>query len=53
MKSIINQNGNLVDDVYGWNLLCCLDECVPECGITHRCWLSPYAKQQFEINFPD
>lgn len=44
----------LMDADTGWNLLCCLDECDPECGMIHQCWLSPTClreNQQLAINF--
>lgn len=44
-------HGTLIDDVLGWNLLCCLDECDKSCGLIHRCWLSPYIERQLTIDF--
>ena len=47
---------HMVDDVYHYNVLCCLDECDRRCSLIHRCWLSPWTKkpgEQLELPFAE
>jgi len=50
MKAVL-RNGRMVDDEFGLNLLCCLDDCDKRCGLIKECWLSPYLDKQLTIQF--